>query len=90
MVPHMNPEQDTRGLAAAEIRAAVARKGIPYGELSEKTGIERTVLSRKMRGSTPFGIEEVISIAQVIGEPPMALVNAAAYSAISSQNGAAA
>jgi len=56
-----------RQAVAAEVRAALARDGRRQADLAREVGISRAALSRKMRGETPFYVEEVVSIASVLG-----------------------
>lgn len=56
-----------RKAIAAEVRAALARDGRSAAALSEATGISKTALSRKMRGLTPFYVEEIVIVAGALG-----------------------
>ena len=61
---------------AAEVRAAIARAGLPRARVADAAGMHRQLLSRKLNGHTPFLIEEVVAIAKAIDVPPDELVSA--------------
>lgn len=63
-----------RMATAAEVRAAVARTGITLKEISGKVDISLSVLSRKMRGSAPLSVEEIVAIALAIDVQPTELI----------------
>lgn len=63
-----------REAIAGEVRAALARDGRKASELAEATGISKAALSRKLRGLTPFYVEELISIAGALEVEPGHLV----------------
>ena len=73
---HMSSPQH-RETVAAEVRAALARDGRKAAALAEATGISRTSLSRKLRGLTPFYVEELIAIASALDVDAGALITAA-------------
>lgn len=66
---------------ASEVRAEVARSGVSLAELSASTGIGVRVMGRKLNGSMPIGVEEMILIAEALGVRPSALINAAQLAA---------
>ena len=66
-----------RSRVAAEVRAAVARNGISRGDLAEKLGINPDVLSRKLNGSAPIGLDEIAAIARALNIDPRKLINTA-------------
>ena len=66
-----------RERVAAEVRAELARRGIPVGDLAEATGINLRVLGRKLSGSSPIGVEELIAIATALGVRPSTLIQSA-------------
>ena len=55
---------------AAEVRAAIARAGLPRAQVADAAGMHRQLLSRKLNGHTPLLIEEVVAIAKAIDVPP--------------------
>lgn len=63
-----------RMATAAEVRAAVARTGITLKEISGKVDLSLSVLSRKMRGSAPLSVEEIVAIAHAIDVQPTELI----------------
>ena len=66
-----------RSRVAAEVRAAVARNGISRGALAAKLGINPDVLSRKLNGSAPIGLDEIAAIARALNLAPSELINTA-------------
>ena len=66
-----------RSRVAAEVRAAVARNGISRGDLAEKLGINPDVLSRKLNGSAPIGLDEIAAIARALNLAPRDLIDTA-------------
>ncbi|WP_195839904.1 helix-turn-helix domain-containing protein [Cutibacterium porci] len=77
----MTDTHNPRGAAAAEVRAAVAKAGVSYQDLAQWVGISPTVLARKLNGSSPLGVEELISIARVLDIRPSDLIHAATIAA---------
>lgn len=75
MVTDMNTSHRSR--VAAEVRAAVARNGISRGDLAEKLGINPDVLSRKLNGSAPIGLDEIAAIARALNLAPRDLIDTA-------------
>ena len=63
-----------RMATAAEVRAAIARTGITLKEISGKVDLSLSVLSRKMRGSAPLSVEEIVAIALPIDVQPTELI----------------
>ena len=66
-----------RSRIAAEVRAEVARNGISRGDLAAKLNINLDVLSRKLNGSAPIGLDEIASIAIALNLNPQELINTA-------------
>ena len=62
-----------REAVAAEVRAALARDGRKAVQLADETGISTAALSRKLRGLTPFYVEELLSIAAALDIEPAPL-----------------
>lgn len=69
-----------RHQVAAEIRAAVARTGVGRGELADRIRMNRAVLSRKLDGHSPIGVDEVVEISLALDLPPKTLIDAATAS----------
>lgn len=68
-------------MAAAEVRAAIARAGISREDLARATGIEPRSLARKLRGTSPMGVDELADIARALGIRPSDLFRAAVTAA---------
>lgn len=66
-----------RSRIAAEVRAAVARDGISRGDLAAKLDINPDVLSRKLNGSAPIGLDELAAIARALDLAPRKLIDTA-------------
>lgn len=73
----LDMDTTARERVAAEVRAELARKDIPIAELAAATGINLRVLGRKLSGSSPIGVEELISIATALDVRPSALIQSA-------------
>ena len=67
-------ETKLREAVAAEVRAATARANLTQAELSAKSGISTSALTRKWHGRTSFTIEELIAVASATGQPAAALL----------------
>lgn len=65
------------GVAAA-IRAEAARKRIGQDALAEALGLSQASISRRMRGATPFELDEIPVVARVLGVPVTSLLQDAA------------
>jgi transcriptional regulator with XRE-family HTH domain len=63
----MTPNQQRRAAIAGEIRAELARQNLTYKALSEATGIPAATMTRRLKGTRPFYLEELQSIAQFLG-----------------------
>lgn len=61
---------------ADNIRAEVARRRLSQVKLAEQVGIRQQALSRRLTGSTPFRIDELARIAEVLDIPLAELVAA--------------
>lgn len=60
---------------AYKINAAIKASGIKKVALSEKTGMPSSTLNSKLRAYTPFTVEEVFRIAEVINCDPILLLS---------------
>lgn len=69
----MNPT-NTRSAIAAEVRAALARKGQSAAWLAVEAGISKAALSRKLRGEVSFTVEELVLVADALDVEPDALL----------------
>ena len=59
---------------ANNIRAEVARRRLSQVKLAEQVGIRQQALSRRLNGTTPFRIDELARIAEVLDIPLSELV----------------
>lgn len=59
---------------ASKVNAAIEASGIKKVALSEKTGMPSSTLNSKLRAYTPFTVEEVFRIAEVISCDPILLL----------------
>ena len=69
----MDINRYARAVAQATYAAMVAGGETQLG-LSEKTGIPRTTLARRLAGSSPFTVAELAAIADVLDIPVVSLV----------------
>ena len=53
----------------ANVRAEMARCGVTQTTLARKIGLSQTAVSARLKGRTPFDINELVLIAQVLGVP---------------------
>ena len=53
----------------ANVRAEMARQGVTQMVLARKIGISQAAVSARLRGTTPFDINELTAIAAVLGVP---------------------
>lgn len=60
------------------IKAQMAGAGLTQVALSSKTGIERSTLVRRLQGRSPFRVDELEAIAQVLECTVASLVEEAA------------
>lgn len=67
--------------AGRAVRAALTQCGMTQEQLSEKTGISLSTLSRRINGSHAFSLPELFAVAEVTGADVVDLVAAtnAAY-----------
>jgi transcriptional regulator with XRE-family HTH domain len=54
---------------AAEVRAELARRNISKTEAAAKLGISRTLLWNRLRGESPFTVDELEALAELLGVP---------------------
>lgn len=62
----MHPSSAT---VADNIRAEMARGRVSQTRLAEVLGLSQTVVSKRLRGVTPWRIDEVSAIAAALGVP---------------------
>lgn len=58
-----------RELTAEEIRVLLARRRISAAELARRAGMKQSTLARRMTGEMPFDLDELETIADVLGVP---------------------
>ncbi len=63
-----------RSATASKVAAAVEAAGLTRLHLSDATGIPYTTLYRKLNGHSAYTLDEIASIAAVIGVAPVDLV----------------
>lgn len=54
---------------AAEVRAEMARKQVTKKELSVQTGMSLSTLQRRLYGTYPFTVEELLRVATALDAP---------------------
>lgn len=60
---------ESRQKVAGEVRAEAARQKVTVTALAEATGMSRVILGRKLNGSAPIGIEELVRISRALNVP---------------------
>lgn len=60
----VNPDTTT---VAEMVRVEMARQDIGYKRLADMVQIPRTTLLRKIKGSSPFQVDELIRVARALG-----------------------
>ena len=56
-------------IVAAEVRAELARRKIPQSGLVGVLHMSEVSVSRRLRGETPFDINELVAVADFLGVP---------------------
>jgi transcriptional regulator with XRE-family HTH domain len=54
---------------AGEVRAVLARRQISGKQLASQLGMSQFAISRRLRGETPFSIDELAASAEFLGVP---------------------
>ncbi|MCH9274967.1 helix-turn-helix domain-containing protein [Bifidobacterium amazonense] len=57
-----------------EVDRKIRTKGITKRAISDKTGMPYSTLNSKLKGYRSFNINEILAIAEVLEEPPAALL----------------
>lgn len=60
-----------------EVRAHLARIGVTQGQLAKALGVSQQSVSDRMRGRTPWTLDETTALEHVLGLTPGALLHAA-------------
>lgn len=61
-------------LTGANVRAEMARRGISQMRLAEALGMSQPAVSARLRGVTPFDINELAAIAEFFNMPVTGLL----------------
>jgi len=69
-----NMTNTPRHAVAAEVRAAIAKAGTTPTHVAKAIGLTRQAFSRRTRGLTPFGIDELVAVAGSLGIEPASLL----------------
>jgi transcriptional regulator with XRE-family HTH domain len=56
-------------LAALNVRGEMARKGFTQTRVASALGVSQASVSARLRGVTPFSIDELVTLAQVLDVP---------------------
>jgi transcriptional regulator with XRE-family HTH domain len=65
---------DLRTRVASAVRAELGRAQVPRYDAAGALGISRQSLWRKLKGDHPFTLEEIATLADLIGVPMSALL----------------
>jgi transcriptional regulator with XRE-family HTH domain len=57
-------------IVADRVRAAMKRAAKSQRAVAEQAGIAQVTLTRRLKGRSPFTAEELIAIAELVGEDP--------------------
>ena len=63
--------------AAANIRAELARRGLTQSDVAPHLGLTRQAVSRRLVGPTPFTLDQLYKIAELVGVPISVLIEPA-------------
>ena len=64
--------------AGANVRAEMARKGLTQATLARHLGLSQAAVSARIKGRTPFDINELVIVATVLDVPLAALTEGVA------------
>jgi transcriptional regulator with XRE-family HTH domain len=68
-------DRETRSRhVAEEIRAVLARRRISGKEMASALGLSQFAMSRRLRGETPFSLDELDAVARHLGVPVSSLI----------------
>lgn len=68
-------------IAAAEVRAELARRRIPQSALAYTLKMSEVSISRRLRGETPFDINELVAVAEFLQVPVTRLLPTTGHAA---------
>jgi transcriptional regulator with XRE-family HTH domain len=63
---------------ASVVRAEMARKRVGQEEIAARLGLSQASVSRRIRGVTPFELDELETVADLLGLPVTAFIEDAA------------
>lgn len=55
--------------AGANVRGEMARRGVSQSRLAESIGLSQAAVSKRLRGETPFDINELTAVAAALDVP---------------------
>lgn len=64
-------------VTGANVRAEMARRGISQSAIGQLLGISQASVSSRLRGATPFNINELVAIAAYLDVPLAVLTEGA-------------
>lgn len=56
-------------IVSAKIRGAMGEALVSQTTLGQRTGMDQTTISARLRGRTPWRVDEVVLVAQALGVP---------------------
>ena len=62
-------EQSAADVTAGAVRAEMARNRASLRDVAEATGIKKTTLARRLDGTYPFNVTELVAIADFLDVP---------------------
>lgn len=68
-------------VTGANVRAEMARRGVTQETLARKIGLSQAAVSARLRGRTPFDVNELTQISAILGVPAASLLPADAKAA---------
>lgn len=70
----MVSNNDVTAALARVVKSHLKASGITQREASERTGIPQVTLTRRLGGHSPFAIDELYRLSQLVDRAPSALV----------------
>ncbi|MGW4097097.1 helix-turn-helix domain-containing protein [Mycobacterium sp. NPDC004974] len=61
-------------IAGANVRAEMARRGISQTLVGDRLSLSQPAISARLRGQTPFDLNELVAIAEFLEVPVAALI----------------
>ena len=72
------PSPTPTHIVGANIRAEMARRNLPQSALAERLSISQAGVSNRLRGQTPFDVNELHAVADFLGVPRATLLDGVA------------